>query len=452
MNRLLFIAYHFPPHGGAGVQRSLKFVKYLPDFGIQPTVLTSNENADRQWCPSDESLSNEIPEGTHVVRLPWPTDRSPGHRSTADSRLEEAAHLVATQQLEAIFVSMSPFSDAHFAALLSACCRIPWIADLRDPWALDEFQVYRTRWHRFTAIREMKRSLESAALIIMNTPEAVASFREAFPDFSTQRVVSITNGYDAADFLHDPELPANERFTVVHAGFLHATAGLRQRQRAGQYRLFGRTESGVELLPRSHYYLLQALEQWYEEDPSIRDQVELKLVGEPRPIDRELVAHSSVASMITFTGYLAHAESVNLIRQADLLFLPLHDLPSGRRATIVPGKTYEYLATGRPILAAVPSGDAQDFVTRAGTGRVCAPTDVEGMLRHLKAEYLAWKERQPGPPIDTHFVETFERRELTHRLAHELHALCGAVEPVRRLQSAPVQSQHETPCPSPFPL
>ena len=439
MNRLLFIAYHFPPHGGAGVQRSLKFVKYLPDFGIQPTVLTSNETADRKWCPSDASLTSEIPADTQVVRLPWPTDRSPGHRSTADSRLEEAANLVATQQLEAIFVSMSPFSDAHFAALLSACCRIPWIADLRDPWALDEFQVYRTRWHRFTAMREMKWALKSASLIIMNTPEAVASFRDAFPDFSTQRVVSITNGYDAADFVPEAEPTNNDRFTIVHAGFLHATAGLRQRQRAGQYRLFGRTESGVELLPRSHYYLLQALEQWHTEDPSIHQHVELKLVGEPRPIDRELVARSSVAPQITFTGYLVHAESVNVIRRADLLFLPLHDLPLGRRATIVPGKTYEYLATGRPILAAVPSGDAQDFVSRAGTGRICAPTDVEGMLRHLKVEYRAWQERQPRPAVDNRFVETFERRALTHQLARELHALRGSEEVVRCLQPAAIQ-------------
>lgn len=425
MKRILFVAYHFPPHGGAAVQRSLKFVKYLPSFGIEPTVLTGVGATDPRWSPPDDTLASEIPPEVEVVRTPWPAGSRDGRLASEANRLELAARLVEEKHLEAIFVSMSPFSDAAFATALSKLCRIPWVADLRDPWALDEFQVYRTRWHRERNCRAMRRALLTSSLIIMNTPEAAAALGATFPEFAP-RSISITNGFDLEDIPPATPPPRNEKFTIVHAGFLHAAAGLRQRRRPWQYRLLGRIEMGVEILPRSHYYLLQALEQWRKEDPSIESHVRFLLVGETRAIDRELVAHSPVASMTKFTGYLPHNESVRAVREADLLFLPMHKLPAGKRASIVPGKTYEYIASGRPILAAVPEGDAREILTRARTGLVCEPDNVEQMVAHLRRQYGAWLDGEPPLTVDRTYIGRFERRELTRRLADHLRKLTAA--------------------------
>lgn len=422
MKRILFVAYHFPPHGGAAVQRSLKFVKYLPSFDIEPTVLTGVGATDRRWSPPDETLSAEIPPEVEVVRTPWPAGSREERLAAETKRLEVAARLIEEKRLGAIFVSMSPFSDAAFATELSKRCGVPWIADLRDPWALDEFQVYRTRWHRERTFRAMRRALDTAALIVMNTPEAAAALGRAFPELA-RRAVSITNGYDAEDLTPASHQTRNEFFTIVHAGFLHAAAGLRQRRQPWQYRLLGRIEVGVEILPRSHYYLLQALTQWRAEDPSIESKVRFHLVGETRSIDRELAAHSEVAAMTKFTGYLSHNESVRAVRNADLLFLPMHKLPAGKRASIVPGKTYEYLASGRAILAPVPDGDAREFLTRARTGLVCEPDNIEQMVAHLRTQYRAWLAGEPPPTVDLNYIKRFERRELTRQLAMRLDAL-----------------------------
>lgn len=421
--KILFIAYHFPPHGGAGVQRSLKFVKYLPRFGIQPVVLTGLGDWDKKWAPSDHTLGDEIAPDIEVVRTAWPGAAKKDSHELERNRLELAAQLISRHALEGIFVSMSPFTDAAFAARLSNRCQIPWIADLRDPWALDEFQIHRTRWHRLAALHQMRHALVSASLIVMNTPEASAALRRTFPEFASHRLVSITNGYDAEDFTPAPGEPRNPRFTIVHAGFLHTTNGLRQRRRALQYRIFGRVAPGVELLPRSHYFLIQALAEWQKHHPDLERDVQFRLVGEPRPADRQWVTQSSVASLVTFTGYLSHCDSLREVQQADLLFLPMHKLPPGKRATIVPGKTYEYLATGRPILAPVPAGDARDFLTHGRTGLLCEPDDVSGMLRHLREQFDAWRSHAPSQLVDAAYVKRFERRALTRQLADELHAI-----------------------------
>ncbi len=185
-------------------------------------------------------------------------------------------------------------------------------------------------------------------------------------------------------------------------------------------------ESGVEILTRSHFYLLQALDRWSKENPSIRNRVEVVLVGKPSATDLEIVNASPAGSFIRFTGYVSHAESLRLIRTASLLFLPMHKLPSGRRATIVPGKTYEYMATGLPILAPVPEGDARDFLRRAGTGLFCEPDDVGAMSRILDAQFQAWSGGQRVVNVDRRYVEQFERRHLAQQLAAEMVALCRA--------------------------
>jgi glycosyltransferase involved in cell wall biosynthesis len=319
-----------------------------------------------------------------------------------------------------IFVTMSPFDDARVAAQLAQRNQLPWIADLRDPWGLDEFQVYRSRWHRTLQRRRMRRYLRSATAIIMNTPEAAARFRTIFPELAHKARLSITNGYDAEDFECEVSRVPRDRFAIVHSGYLHTAAGLHQQRHFLQYRLLGRIEPGVDILPRSHYYLLQALERWKAADPSIEHKVRVILVGSLTNADAAIANASPVRSLLEFTGFVPHLECLRYVRGADLLFLPMHRMPRCRRATIVPGKAYEYMATGLPILAAVPQGDARDFLSQVGTGLLCEPDDIDSMVRMLKAQLTAWNTGKSTTRWDKKYIEQFERRRLTEKLALEL--------------------------------
>ena len=132
------------------------------------------------------------------------------------------------------------------------------------------------------------------------------------------------------------------------------------------------------------------------------------------------------SSVVRTPGYLSHAETVDLLRSADLLFLPMQNLPEGVRATIVPGKTYEYLAARRPILAAVPDGDARDLLAQVPAAMLCRPADVGGMAAAITAEM---GRSEPLPEASSELLAAFERPRLTARLADVFDDVLGVSEP-----------------------
>ncbi|MDQ8183734.1 glycosyltransferase [Pelagicoccus sp. SDUM812005] len=423
MTNILFLAHHFPPQGGAGVQRALKFVKYLPAFGVSPAVLTASHLKQDRWTPKDDTMEKEIPDSASVHRVDWPDYRNAAGTDLAQAQeklIETGVRIAQEKRVKAILVSMSPFEDAHLAREIATRTGLPWIADLRDPWALDEFQVHRTGLHRALARKRMGRSLEGAASIIMNTPEAAKRLRAAFPLLRQTQIHSITNGYDQEDFLPQASEASRDKFTIVHAGFLHTRFGFDQRRKSLRYQLLRSTHPGMQALSRSHYYLLQALANWAQEHPAEANRVELVLAGSLNETDTRTVEDSRVKELVRCPGYLNHQESVSCIAHADLLFLPMHTLARGDRATFVPGKTYEYMATGNPILAAVPEGDARDFLAASGLARICEPNDAKAIQQHLRASYLSWERAEPRPEPDHKFIAQFERQHLTEKLASVL--------------------------------
>jgi glycosyltransferase involved in cell wall biosynthesis len=451
MLRLLYIAYYFPPLGGAGVQRTQKFVKYLPAEDVSPIVVTGPAplEMENHWSPLDGTLVQEIAPETFVVRVPGPVPPAGGKWN---SRLRTMLALPdpfskwwiravrraasgLTNGFDLILATLSPYDGAEAAHKLSAEFHVPWVADLRDPWALDEMQIYPSALHRKLEMLKMERLLSTAALIIMNTPDSSRALQDAFPSLRQSRIVSITNGFDRDDFSRPPSQRTDTKFRIVHAGYLHTDTGSDLRK-GWRYRMLGGATRGVDILTRSHVFLLQAAERWCALNPAALDDLEILLVGASTLEDRAVAEQSGVAKAVRFLGYAPHTVSVDLIRTADLLFFPMHNLPPGRRCRIVPGKLYEYLAAERPILAAVPDGDARDFLERSGSAQLCRPDDVEEMCGHLDRAYQSWKSRTPLLRTNRPFVEQFERKQLTRTLAGALRAVAAESTQAERLTSA----------------
>ena len=258
----------------------------------------------------------------------------------------------------------------------------------------------------------MGRALASADAIVMNTPEATTRLLEAFPEFRRKRVVTIPNGYDPADFRENASARDDAAFRIVHAGYLHTEMGGRPHL---VRRLLGGAVPGVDISTRSHVYLFEAIDRIRRMRPDIGNRVEVHFAGVGSESNRATLADRSVR----LYGYLSHPETVALMQSADLLFLPMQDLPPGVRATIVPGKTYEYLATGRPILGAVPEGDARDILAAAGNATICAPRDVDAMVRSI----LILLEGGALPPRNPEVVRRYERTRLTAELSDVLEAV-----------------------------
>jgi glycosyltransferase involved in cell wall biosynthesis len=152
----------------------------------------------------------------------------------------------------------------------------------------------------------------------------------------------------------------------------------------------------------------------------------LHLAGVLNETDRRIAMRCPV---VTLHGYISHADSIELMRTANLLFLPMQNMREGVRATIVPGKTYEYLAAGTPILGALPEGDARDILTEAGNAALVLPDDVEAMARAIAEAVARFQsgERPPGPDPDV--VARFEYRRLAAELASVFDRVLGRLEP-----------------------
>jgi glycosyltransferase involved in cell wall biosynthesis len=435
VRRVLFLAYHFPPIGGAGVQRSAKFVRDLPVHGYDPIVITGPGFEESRWTPVDRSLEQDVAAGTTVRRLPTqPPPSAGGWRGRANRwlglqdpffRWWEAGIETAAEggPADLVYASMSPFESGAAAARIAARRGIPWVADLRDPWALDEMQVYPSRIHRRADRRRMCRVLGTAAAVVANTEEAAGRIA-ALPGLAGTPVIPIPNGFDAADFAGPAPERRDDAFRIVHAGYLHTELASGRAARLVR-RALGGADPGVDIGTRSHVYLLRALERLLAEDPSLADRIELHLAGVLSDRDLDVVGG---ASIVKTPGYLAHDETVALLRSADLLFLPMHDLPEGRRATIVPGKTYEYLASRRPILAAVPDGDARDLLARTPTATLCRPADVVAMAAAIRAGIERKERGEPVPAPPPRLLEQFDRSRLSGRLAAVFDGVLGPVE------------------------
>jgi glycosyltransferase involved in cell wall biosynthesis len=441
MKRVLVLAYYFPPLGGAGVQRTVKFVKHLRQLGYEATVVTGPESASVSWAPPDPTLADELPPETRVLRIEKPPPALAGPRSRVsrwlqrqtpfDDWWQEGARSLGetvSRDVDVVYASMSPFGTATAAASVARAGGKPWVADLRDPWALDDWSVYPSAFHRRLELKRMRSALSRADAIVMNTAEARLALLAAMPELVPDCVSVIPNGWDRDDFEGPPPRRDDSSFRIVYAGYSHVASPAEERRRAVR-EFLGGAAPGLVPSARSHRLLTRALARLGESAPELAARVELHVAGAGSA--RADPAEATVR--VVHHGYLSHPAAISLMRSADLLFLPMHGLRPGVRCRTVTGKTYEYLAAGKPILAALPDGDARDLLSALPDVRLCRPTDIDCMAAAVR-EAMHQGREGGSPPLDV--LERFER----HRLAAELAGVFEEVlaEPTTESRSRPV--------------
>jgi glycosyltransferase involved in cell wall biosynthesis len=431
--KVLVLAHRFPPTGGAGVQRNLQIARQLAETGWAPEIVTGPGPVDFRWLPTDPALSDERLRAA-VHRLP---NTEPSQFHVWENRFERYLRLTPRWQrwweteatamaervgrhADVIHASVAPYSTGATAVRIARRLGKPLVLDFEDPWALDEMLVYPSRVHRRLELRRMGRILLAADAVVMNTPEARARVLRAFPALSPSRVYAVTNAFDPADFEVPVRARADHRFRIVHTGSMHTDLGLRQREESRLRRLAGGRVAGVDFLTRSHVFLLEAVAGVLTRRPDLAGRIEVVLAGVFTAEDRAIAARYD---FVTLQDFLPHAETLDLLRSADLLFLPMHDLPAGHRAGLVPQKTYEYLAARRPLLAAVPDGDARDLLA-SSEAYLCRPSDTGEMGAHLLSELARF---EAGEPARAAASDELIARCSSARLVRELSTVFNAV-------------------------
>ena len=417
--QLLFIGYAYPPTGGAGVQRSVKFTKYLPQFGWCPTVLTvSNPSVP----VSDMDLLDDVSKATRVVRARTlePSyavkgslvSAGPPPRFPIKSLLRRACmkllqpdpqvlwnplayrlgkRTLKEQPCDAIFVTGPPFSSFLLGRSLKFASGLPLVLDFRDEWLLASRYLDNHQRSGLSGAKQQNlfyKVLRAADAVITTTQ---ASRREIIHHVSESggqaSVTCIYNGYDEDDFASLS--PANEnqkRLRIVYTGTL--------------WKL-------TDASP-----MVAALKDLVQRDVDIAQGIELVIVGRRTPEqDAVIEPLRSLPIDLVVHDYLPHKQSLAIAASADVLLLLLADQEGADR--VVPAKLFEYLALRKNILAICGEGEMAELLRAHGQGCVLTP--------HQPSSISDWLHQQlrshPSESANDSVISAFSRRELTGQLA-----------------------------------
>ena len=421
LKKILIITYYFPPAGGPGVQRWLKFVKYLPDFGIQPIVYIP-ENPT--YPIIDEGLLHEVSDKAIIIKKkiiePYglasvfsknktkkissgiiPNARKQtrleqlliwirGNLFIPDARVlwvkpsvRYLEKYIQENNIETIITSGPPHSLHLIGMQLKKNLNINWIADFRDPWTTIGYH----KALRLSEYSKMKHKMLEKT--VLNTADTIIvtsnTTKTEFQAITNKPIEVITNGYDIEKI--EPQ-PLDKKFTLAHIGSL--------------------------LSERNPIILWQVLSELVNDVPDFASHFELKLIGTVSQEILDTLNSYNLKKLVNYIGYLSHREAIAHQRKSQVLLLI--EINSKDTMSIIPGKLFEYMVSERPILAIGPRGsDFAEIITNTNTGVFFD----YGEKDKLKSVILTYYNQFLEGKLKSHAVglQKYSRKNLTEQLS-----------------------------------
>lgn len=425
MKRVLIIAYYWPPAGGGGVQRWLKFTKYLPEFGWEPIVYVP-EDAD--YPDQDPTLANDIPDSLQILKQPiWEPyklfskftgkkkrTQSEGilHKSDKEMSFKEKAAVfvrgnffipdarkfwikpsvrylskwLEKNPVDLIVTTGTPHSMHLIGLNLKRKTGIPWVADFRDPWTKIEF--YKDLRLTKAADRKHHR-LEKEVITSADGIVTVSwSWIKDMKAIGATSTKVVTNGYDNLDFQHiSPNL--SDKFQISHIGTF--------------------------LRDRNPTVLWKACQQLAEKYSDFKDNLSIQLIGRTDNSILESIKSHGFEENLTFISYVEHDEAIRRMQSSQILLLLINQVDFNAMGRIA-GKVFEYLASNRPILCLGPKeGDSAKIIHETGSGEVAGYEESERVRTIIENWYLEYKKGTLS--VNSSDYERFSRKNLTRELA-----------------------------------
>lgn len=422
--KVLIITYYWPPAGGAGVQRWLKFVKYLPEFGWSPVIYTV-ENGE--FPVLDHSLEKEIPDSVNVIRKKIIEPYS-WYKKFIGQKKEErinAGFLAGKKKSEKkenlakwirgnlfipdarrfwirpsikyllaylkknpvdIIISTGPPHSMHLIAMrLKKEMGIPWIADFRDPWTKIDFynELKLSGWADRKHHRLEKQVVQSADIVLSINQ----MMRDDYKNMGAKQSLYLPNGFDPSDFPKNTKLKKGSKFRIVYIGSINQD--------------------------RNPEFFWKTIKDLTEKNPSFANDLEIELIGKTDYSVHKLIESYQLKPYVSITDYLPHDEIFHAQKQASILLLLINHTPHARG--ILTGKMFEYLASGRAILAIGPTdGEAAMILSETKTGTTINYHDEETLSETLLKYYNTFL--TGNIEINPKNIDKYTRKNLTGEL------------------------------------
>ncbi|MCJ8166377.1 glycosyltransferase family 4 protein [Pontibacter sp. E15-1] len=432
---LLYISYYWPPSGGPGVQRGLKFCKHLPAFGVRPTVLTVDE-AQASYPLLDRTFEKEVPDGLQVHRtattepfeyykkltgkkeIPFSGFANQKEKDTLvdkvfkfvrgnlfipDARvgwnkhaLKKAEELLANGNYKAMITTSPPHSTQLIGLKLKKKHQLPWIADLRDPWTNIHYydQLHHTALARRLDEKYEREVLEQADAIVVTSEDTKRLFLNKPVSIDPRKIHVIPNGYDEQDFTL-PSQPPKQELCITYTGTI--------------------TEA----------YNIDVFLKALAHTMSVHDAVDyrLRFVGQVSEGLKKRIEQAGLGGITEFIPYVPHEAAIAYLMQSTVLLLAIADVDAVYAN--VPGKLFEYLASNKPIICLGPvHSDTDRIIDECGAGRLFHYTAYDLMVDHLDQLSKAWK---INPNQDLPYINhaRYSRKSLASDLAKLVKQLTG---------------------------
>ena len=419
--KLLIITYYWPPAGGPGVQRWLKFVKYLPDFNVQPIVYIP-ENPT--YPIIDDGLQSEVSEKAIILKnkitepygfasffgknktkkissgiIPNQKKQSflektllwvRGNIFIPDARflwvkpsVKYLKKYIEENQIDTIVTSGPPHSLHLIGLQLKKELNVKWFADFRDPWTTIG---YHKALKLSSSAEKKHKALEKEVLTTADTIIVTSkTTKTEFQAITSKPIEVITNGYDVEKVTKQP---LDDKFSLAHIGSF--------------------------LSERNPRILWKALKELTKENPDFRRDFQLKLIGAVSQEVLDTISEFRLNDYVLNLGYVSHQEAVEHQRKSQVLLLI--EINSEDTKSIIPGKLFEYMVSERPIIALGPEGsDFAEIITSTNTGVFFLYDELEQLKELLLKYYNLYKEQN----LKVHAVglQQYSRRNLTEQLA-----------------------------------
>ncbi|MGL5892151.1 MAG: glycosyl transferase family 1 [Bacteroidia bacterium] len=439
IRRVLIITYYWPPSGGSGVQRWLKFTKYLRDFGWEPVIYTP-ENPE--YPAIDKSLEKDIPEGITILRQPITEPYAAYRKFTGRKKTDKLGagfasetkqtsfteklsrwvrgnffipdarrfwirpsvkylnHWLSTNNVAAV-VSSGPPHSMHMIALgvKKKFPALKWLADFRDPWTNIDFYDQLM----LTGLADKKHHrMEASVLTYADVIVSVGhTMNEEFKELWKSK---------------HPGQPLPDKFKVVHNGYDHADTAVHTAERDAKFSL---AHIGTLNASRNPQVLWNVLQKLVADNADFAADFELKLVGQVDAEVRESITKAGLDKFLVKIDYLPHTEVMEVTNRSRVLLLLINRTRNAKG--ILTGKFFEYMSTGNPVLAiGPPDGDLAQILNETASGRISDFDDESALRNNLLELHRAYRAGTLTASAVSG-AEAYSRRALTGKIAELLH-------------------------------
>ena len=407
--------------GMGGVQRTLKFAKYLKEFNWQPVVLT---DSPKKYFAVDNSLLNEAKVSGIIIERTGAKDFDPskiiikapkenmrklrsavsqfffipdskiGWRKKALKKVDEIWSKYGGFDL--VFATAPPYTDFLIGQEIKKKYKIPLVIDYRDAWVDSPvLNYYPTPYHKLKNMRLEKGVLQIANKVITTNRRVKEYIISRYGNIEYNDVKIITHGFDSEDFekASHTELPLTNKFRVSYSGSFYT---------------------------RNPKFYFEAIKTFVERYPELRDKIEFCFIGTFSKENLQIAKNLGIEQYLNITGYLEHIDCVKYILASDVLFLMISR--GDNEDAAMPGKVGEYIGSRKNIIACIPEGVTKKMLEKYNAIKFINEENPEQIARAIK-EYYDEKQKGTMPEANIEMLSEYDRKNLTYELAKEFNLL-----------------------------